>query len=64
MKVHLGKAVCECETVYECVYTMQRGMNHFYISSARQTPPPLHHHSQCTDLSQTVFASSLLRAAI
>lgn len=30
---------CVCESVLDCVYAVQRGMNHFYLSFAHQTPP-------------------------
>lgn len=61
MRVHLGKAVCECETV--CIYYAETDESFLSLFSSSD-PPPLHHHSQCTDLSQTVFAPSLLGAAI
>lgn len=38
MRVHLGKAAHV--SVLDCVYAVQSGMNHFYLSSAHQTPPP------------------------
>lgn len=36
---HINESASMQGCVYECVYSMQRRMNHFYLTSAHQTPP-------------------------